>query len=124
VGEFVRKLLAVSSQLRSGMSEVVCETLSFPSDSPGYDFVKFDSCCKSLWISRIGERKSMSSTGSWWRLLSERARAARDWKLKRDTSLPIYEPDRERIVFANVQKMNRDRCRDGIWCGFTSALST
>jgi len=38
-------------------------------------------------------------------LLNERARAAVEiGKLKRDTSLPIYEPDRERIVFANVQK--------------------
>jgi len=26
--------------------------------------------------------------------------------LKRDTSLPIYEPDRERIVFENVQNAN------------------
>lgn len=40
-------------------------------------------------------------------LLSERARAAVEiGKLKRDTSLPIYEPDRERIVFENVQKVN------------------
>jgi len=41
-------------------------------------------------------------------LLSERARAAVEiGKLKRDTSLPIYEPDRERTVFANVQEANR-----------------
>ncbi len=41
-------------------------------------------------------------------LLSERARAAVEiGKLKRDTSLPIYEPDRERIVFENVQEANR-----------------
>src|ERR1700730_2926965 len=40
-------------------------------------------------------------------LLSERARAAvAIGKLKRDTSMPIYEPDRERIVFANVQEAN------------------
>jgi chorismate mutase len=40
-------------------------------------------------------------------LLSERARAAQEiGRLKRDTSLPIYEPDRERIVFSNVQTMN------------------
>ncbi len=40
-------------------------------------------------------------------LLSERARAAVEiGKLKRNTSLPIYEPDRERIVFANVQEAN------------------
>jgi|SRR5271166_2405612 len=41
-------------------------------------------------------------------LISERARAAvAIGKLKRDTSLPIYEPDRERIVFENVQEANR-----------------
>jgi|SRR5690242_15761527 len=40
-------------------------------------------------------------------LLSERARAAVEiGRLKRDTSLPIYEPDRERIVFTNVQEAN------------------
>src|SRR5580658_6464225 len=41
-------------------------------------------------------------------LLSERARAAvAIGKLKRDTAMPIYEPDRERIVFENVQEANR-----------------
>jgi chorismate mutase len=41
-------------------------------------------------------------------LLSERARAAVEiGRLKRDTSLPIYEPERERIVFENVRGMNR-----------------
>jgi chorismate mutase len=40
-------------------------------------------------------------------LLSERARAAVEiGKLKRNTSMPIYEPDRERIVFTNVQQAN------------------
>src|ERR1700745_336996 len=40
-------------------------------------------------------------------LISERAKAAiAIGKLKRDTSLPIYEPDRERIVFENVQNGN------------------
>src|ERR1700740_2318562 len=40
-------------------------------------------------------------------LLSERARAAVEiGALKRNTNLPIYEPDRERIVFENVQKLN------------------
>jgi chorismate mutase len=40
-------------------------------------------------------------------LLSERARAAiAIGRLKRDTSLPIYEPDRERVVFENVQSAN------------------
>jgi chorismate mutase len=40
-------------------------------------------------------------------LLSERARAAVEiGKLKRNTSMPIYEPDREQVVFANVQGTN------------------
>jgi chorismate mutase len=40
-------------------------------------------------------------------LISERAKAAiAIGKLKRDTALPIYEPDRERIVFENVQGAN------------------
>jgi chorismate mutase len=41
-------------------------------------------------------------------LLSERAKAAQEiGRLKRDTNLPIYEPERERIVFSNVQKLNQ-----------------
>ena len=41
-------------------------------------------------------------------LLSERARAAQEiGRLKRDTSLPVYEPDRERLVLENVQDANR-----------------
>jgi chorismate mutase len=41
-------------------------------------------------------------------LLSERACAAVEiGRLKRNTSLPIYEPDRERLVFDNVQAANR-----------------
>ena len=40
-------------------------------------------------------------------LLSERAKAAVEiGRLKRNTSMPIYEPDRERIVFQNVQDAN------------------
>jgi chorismate mutase-like protein len=40
-------------------------------------------------------------------LLSERARAAVEiGRLKRDTNLPVYEPERERVVFENVQQMN------------------
>jgi chorismate mutase-like protein len=42
------------------------------------------------------------------KMLSERARAAVEiGRLKRDTSLPIYEPERERVVFENVQRMNQ-----------------
>ncbi|MHB8214685.1 MAG: chorismate mutase [Candidatus Sulfotelmatobacter sp.] len=41
-------------------------------------------------------------------LLSERARAAVEiGRLKRDTNLPIYEPERERVVFENVKAMNQ-----------------
>ena len=41
-------------------------------------------------------------------LLSERARAAVEiGRLTRYTNLPIYEPERDRIVFENVQELNR-----------------
>ena len=40
-------------------------------------------------------------------LISQRAQAAHAiGKLKRDLGMPIYEPDRERIVFANATKCN------------------
>ncbi len=41
-------------------------------------------------------------------LLSERARAAQMiGRMKASTSLPVYEPDRERIVYANVRAANQ-----------------
>ena len=41
-------------------------------------------------------------------LLNERARAAQEiGKLKRNTSMPIYEPQREEIIFENVRRANR-----------------
>jgi chorismate mutase len=41
-------------------------------------------------------------------LLNERAKAAREiGKLKRNTSMPIYEPQREEIIFDNVRRANR-----------------
>jgi chorismate mutase len=41
-------------------------------------------------------------------LLNERASAAQEiGKLKRNTSLPIYEPVREKTIFENVRKTNR-----------------
>jgi chorismate mutase len=41
-------------------------------------------------------------------LLSERARAAqRIGHLKAATSLPVYEPDREKIIYSNVRAANR-----------------
>jgi chorismate mutase len=40
-------------------------------------------------------------------LLNQRARAAIEiGRLKRNTDLPIYEPDREREVIANAEKSN------------------
>ena len=40
-------------------------------------------------------------------LLNQRAQAAHEiGKLKRDTGMPIYEPDRERKVFDNVRSAN------------------
>ena len=41
-------------------------------------------------------------------ILNERARAAQEiGKLKRNTNMPIYEPDREKIIFENVRKANQ-----------------
>jgi chorismate mutase-like protein len=41
-------------------------------------------------------------------LLSERAEAAKEiGKLKRSTALPIYEPNRERVIFENVRAANK-----------------
>ena len=40
-------------------------------------------------------------------LLNQRARAAHEiGKLKRKAGMPIYEPDRERIIFENVRREN------------------
>lgn len=40
-------------------------------------------------------------------LISERARCAVEiGKLKQNSSLPVYEPDRERIIFENIQREN------------------
>ena len=40
-------------------------------------------------------------------LLNQRARAAQEiGKLKRNTHMPIYEPDREKRIFENVQRVN------------------
>jgi len=40
-------------------------------------------------------------------ILNQRAQAAQEiGRLKRDAQLPIYEPDRERIVLSQVQEMN------------------
>jgi chorismate mutase len=40
-------------------------------------------------------------------LLNQRAQAAHEiGRLKRNTNMPIYEPDREKTIFENVQKIN------------------
>src|SRR5580700_4210101 len=40
-------------------------------------------------------------------LISARAQAAKEiGKLKRSTSLPVYEPNRERVIFENVRAAN------------------
>jgi len=41
-------------------------------------------------------------------LLNQRARAAQEiGRLKRDTQMPIYEPEREQRIFDNVRQANR-----------------
>ncbi|SRR6266478_5007632 len=41
-------------------------------------------------------------------ILNQRAQAAQEiGRLKRDSALPVYEPDRERVVLARVQEANR-----------------
>lgn len=41
-------------------------------------------------------------------LLNQRARAAQEiGRLKRNTSMPIYEPDREKTIFENVLRANQ-----------------
>ena len=41
-------------------------------------------------------------------LISERAAAAQAiGRLKRSTSLPVYEPNRERVIFENVRAANK-----------------
>lgn len=42
------------------------------------------------------------------RLINDRAQCAQEiGKLKRSTDMPIYEPDRERVIFENVRKENQ-----------------
>lgn len=41
-------------------------------------------------------------------LINERAQCAQEiGKLKRNTQMPIYEPDRERTIFENVHRLNQ-----------------
>ena len=46
-------------------------------------------------------------------LLSLRAQAAQEiGRLKRNTSLPVYEPEREQAVFCNVRQINSGPLRN------------
>ncbi len=41
-------------------------------------------------------------------LVNERAKCAQEiGRLKRNTQMPIYEPDRERMIFENVHRLNK-----------------
>lgn len=41
------------------------------------------------------------------RLINERAQCAHEiGRLKRNSAMPIYEPDRERIIFQNIARSN------------------
>ncbi len=41
-------------------------------------------------------------------LISERARAAQEiGRLKKSSTLPVYEPNREAVIFANVRAANK-----------------
>ena len=47
-------------------------------------------------------------------LLNERASAAQEiGRLKRNTQMPIYEPDREKAIFENVRRANQGPLPDG-----------
>ena len=47
-------------------------------------------------------------------LLNQRAKAAQEiGRLKRDTSMPIYEPEREKLIFENVRKANQGPLPEG-----------
>lgn len=41
-------------------------------------------------------------------MLNQRARAAQEiGRLKRNTNLPVYEPEREKVIFENVSRANQ-----------------
>ena len=64
-------------------------------------------------------KKSMEEIADWRKkiddldrrlveLLNERAKCAQEiGRLKRNTQMPIYEPDRERTIFENVHRINQ-----------------
>ena len=65
------------------------------------------------------DSKSMDGIADWRRkiddldrqlveLINERAKCAREiGRLKRNTEMPIYEPDRERKIFENIRRLNQ-----------------
>ena len=62
----------------------------------------------SDWRKKVDELDSKLAA-----LLNERAAAAVEiGRLKRHTNLPIYEPEREREVIANVQRSNAGPLRE------------
>jgi chorismate mutase-like protein len=47
------------------------------------------------------------------RLLNERAQCAHEiGKLKRNSGMPIYEPDREKVIFDNIRQENKGPLSD------------
>jgi len=47
------------------------------------------------------------------RLLNERAQCAHEiGKLKRNSGMPIYEPDREKVIFDNIRQENQGPLSD------------
>ena len=47
------------------------------------------------------------------RLINERAQCAHEiGKLKRNSAMPIYEPDREKIIFQNIARSNEGPLSD------------
>ena len=47
------------------------------------------------------------------RLINERAQCAHEiGRLKRNSAMPIYEPDRERIIFQNIARVNEGPLSD------------
>jgi chorismate mutase len=47
------------------------------------------------------------------RLINQRAQCAQAiGRLKRDSAMPIYEPDRERIIFQNIARINEGPLSD------------
>lgn len=47
------------------------------------------------------------------RLINQRAQCAQEiGRLKRDSAMPVYEPDREKIIFQNIARINEGPLSD------------